>query len=447
MNQKQIIEVVADLAPKAQSQLSACNDIDEQLSSRALLSLMEKQGFHTRKTDLKRLSRSPILRLIVEQMAQQVVVEAISSTDGNDTTEHWRSWDTNGMPSRQYSLFDAAFRYGESYTLMSPGRAEGEERAIIRAYSPRRLYVVWADDDNAQYPLYGLVRRETKGRETLWELVDEEASYWVGSDESGAFFYIDEYLHDIGQVPIVRFNNTLPIDFDQRSEGEPERYGVVSDRYEKTTHDRLLIQHNNSWRVIVATGLEEPGSTEEENRLKAKFRHDDVLLAGEGVDFKSLPETMLDGMIRAAEADQEMLAAISQTPLWALNGGKMVNLSADALVESRAMARQKIQQRKRINGRSVCATLRLTAHIEGRAEDAADYSLTTIWEDLESQAMSAAADALGKIATTLEVPPQLLWDLIPGISKTRADQWRKDAQEFPTDANRLVDVVDRHLRG
>jgi hypothetical protein len=129
--------------------------------------------------------------------------------------------------------------------------------------------------------------------------------------------------------------------------------------------------------------------------------------------------------------------------VWALNGGQLVNLSADALTEARSMSRLKVQSKQRAMGRSAAQNLRLAAHIEGRADDAADFSLRMQWADIEARSMAQAADALGKIATQLGVPVQMLWELIPGVTKTKVEEWREYAADHPSDTARLADALER----
>src|SRR5690606_41984985 len=66
-----------------------------------------------------------------------------------------------------------------------------------------------------------------------------------------------------------------------------------------------------------------------------QLRHGDILVSDSpDTKFGALPETPLDGFIRAAQWDVETLASISQTPTYELTG-QLVNLSADALVAAR----------------------------------------------------------------------------------------------------------------
>lgn len=58
------------------------------------------------------------------------------------------------------------------------------------------------------------------------------------------------------------------------------------------------------------------------------------------------------------------------------------------------------------------------------------------------RSLSAAADALGKIASQLGVPPQELWQLIPGITKTTVDVWKEAAKDGDS-LGKIADLLDK----
>lgn len=447
MNQSDVLALIGDqLAEQARLERARLDDIDKWLSTDNPVEVFRRAHSDpaSEKEQLAKLSYTPILRLVVEETAQQMVLEGVYSS-GRDTSALWEPWERNGMPSRQGALFNASIGYGLAYTQILPGMIPGErvDRAAIRAVSPRDLYVVYADVVDDEWPMYGLRTIDQPHGVKHYRLIDDEAVYYVVRDETGGLRFIEERRHDVGVCPIVRWANGL--DLEARTPGEVEKHQVVARRYNKTTYDRLLIQHHNSWRIKTATGLEDPGSIEEQERQKALLRHEDILTGGEGVSFGSLPETTLDGIIKAGDVDRDTLAAMSQTPVWALNGGQLVNLAADALTEARSMSRLKVQEKQRGMGRSAAQTLRLAAHIENREQDAADFGLKMMWADIESRSLAQAADALGKIAQQLKVPVEMLWDQIPGIAKTTADDWRRYAQEHPSADVQVAQALSRNL--
>lgn len=449
MKQSDVIQLLGDdLIPRSQVERQRLDGIDKWLSTDNPVEQFRLT--HAKPDDekdqLARLAYTPILRLIVEQCAQQMILEGVHSP-GRKTAALWAPWERNGMPSRQGALFNAALGYGLAYTQILPGMVPGDpaDRAKITALSPRDMFVVYGDVVDDEWPMYGL-RTIPQGRSTAhYRLIDEEKVYYVSRDETGGLTFIEERIHGVGATPIVRWANGL--DLEARTPGEVEKYENDAKRLTKTTHDRLLIQHNNSWRIKTATGLEDPGSTEEAERTKALLRHSDIMTGGEGVQFGSLPETTLDGILKAGDADRDTIAALSQTPVWAINGGQLVNLSADALAEARSMSRLKVQEKQRGLGRPAAQTLRISAHIEGREEDASDFRLRMVWADIESRSLGQAADALGKIATQLGVPVEMLWDEIPGISKTKADEWRTYAEAHPSGDAAVAAALERSIGG
>lgn len=451
MTPANIIELVQDeLIPASQKERRRLDDIDQWLSTDNPLEAVRREGkrFNAEKAALTRLSYTPILRLIVDECAQQMDLEGCYS-GGRDMTAMFLPWERNGLPTKQGPLWRAAIGYGYSYTLTTPGFLPGQngDFAAIRAYSPREMFALYGDVVEDEWPLYALRtitgqrKPGTAEQATAYRFIDEEAEHFLGVEENGRLVYIEARPHGVGVTPLVRWCNDS--DLEGRSPGDVERFKVPAERLLKTTEDRLLIQHHNSWRVKYATGLDDPGSPEAAERQKVRLAHEDMLTGGDGVSFGSLPETTMDGIIRAGETDLDTLAALSQTPSWTLRGGDMVNLAADAISEARSTARLKVRAKKRAMGRAAAQNLRLAAHVEGRADDAADFGLRMQWADIESRSMSQAADALGKMADQLGVPPTLLWEMIPGISSTKAAEWRAYAEEHPSEDARMARAIER----
>lgn len=383
---------------------------------------------------LAKLSETPWLMLVVNTLAQQLVCETVRSSEVQDVDAIWRPWLRNRMTSRQRAIHKAAVGYGYAYTSVVPG----DTGAVIRGYSPREMFAVYQDAVVDEYPMFVIRKRDNH-----YLVYDEVAVYTLGM-EDGRLEYITHDIHGVGVSPIIRYSND--IDLEARTQGEVEPYIGVAKRINQTTNDRLLIQHHNSWKVRTATGLNDEGSAEDKAKEKLRLAQDDILVGGEGVAFGTLAETSVEPLTRAAEADVGTLAAVSQTPAHALTGN-MINLSADAITEARAMLDTKAGQRKLAFGDSHAQTLRLAAHIEGRERDAADFTIQMQWADLESRSMSQAADALGKMATMLGIPPEMLWDRIPTVTAQEAALWRKYREENPSPELVLAESLRRQSNG
>ena len=384
--------------------------------------------------NLAKISETPFLSLVVTTVAQQLVAEAFRSSRSIDTSALTLPWLRNRMFSRQRAIYRAALAYGYSYATGMPG----DSGAVLRGRSPRDLYAVYGDVVEDEYPLYYLL---VKGNHRY--VVDEEAIHILG-DDNGRLEYIEPRIHGIGVAPAVRYSNQ--IDLEGRTPGEVEPYIQTAERIHKDTYDRMLVQHFNSWKVRTATGLDMPTDEVDREKVKLLLRQNDILTGEAGVTFGTLDETSPDGLIKATEADIKILAVVSQTPVHALTGD-MVNLSAEAIAEARAMADLKVHERKVGFGDSNEQLLRLAAHIEGRQEDAADFTIRTDWADLQSRSMNQAADALGKMATMLKVPVELLWDRIPSVTPEIAKAWLEYKQAHPSAEEQMAAALNSQSNG
>lgn len=383
---------------------------------------------------LRDLAETPWLNLVVTTVAQQIVGELVRSSETDDVDAVWRPWLRNRMPSRQRAIHRSALAYGYAYTTVMPG----DSGAVIRGYSPRDMYAVYADPVEDEYPMYYL---RVRGDHRI--VVDEEAVYTLGL-EDGKLKFIDYQVHGVGVCPAIRYSNQ--IDLEGRTPGEVEPFIPIAQRINKTTFDRLLIQHHSSWKIRTATGLDMPTDPAERERVKMLLRQGDILTGEEGVQFGTLDETSPEGLIKSGEADVETLAAVSQTPAHALTG-KMINLSADAIMEARSMLDLKAGERKVGFGDSHVQTLRLSSHVEGRERDANDFTLTMDFADLGSRSMNQAADALGKMAASLGIPVEKLWDRIPGVTPDIAKAWLAYKKANPTADEQLAAAINTQSNG
>ena len=379
------------------------------------------------KATLRELAHTSLLELVVEYSAQQLVVEGVSA-DSEDLPEMWAPFEKNGLMSKQGSLFADTLRYGATYGLVLPGEdTNGEAHAYMRGFSPKYFGAIYGDLVDDEFPRWAY-RKIPQGRNTHWRLYDEQAEYFL-SEEDGRLRLLEVREHGLGVCPVVRL--TCNADLEGHVMGEPLRFKRDAERHDKTVYDRLSIQHYNSWRVRTATKLDENVSSEDREKFKLKLAHDDILVGDGDTEFGTLDQTDLGPMTSAQEADRDLLAAVSQTPVWAFNGGSMVNLSADALIEAKSGNRQKVWNIQRGLNRPLCSWLRLAARAEGRTEDASRFDLSINWADVGSQTLSAAADALGKIAN-LGVPVEMLWDMIPGVTHQQVQDWRAYAEAHPS---------------
>lgn len=439
MKKDDVLSLVMDeLLPQHDTEHRKLKRIDLWLRNKPEMPRLPRKATREHKA-LQEMAKDPYLALVVTTIVQTLDAERIysSNLDKDALAEAWLPWQRNGMEARQVPLYRDAYGLGLSYTRVLPG----DLGAVITARSPLNTYAVYQDPANDEFPMYVLeVDGEEGARRRSFSLWDEEAQHML-SFEDGKIAYLEPREHTVGVSPFIRYAPYL--DLLGRAPGGIEPLLPVAAKINKTSYDRLLAQHFNSWRVRTATNLDESVSGEEAQQRKMKLAQDDILTGGEGVQFGTLPETNLEHFIKAKEDDVEELAATSQTPITAF--AKLINVSADGLVEARASLNAKRDEHKKAFGLSHVQTLRLAAHVEGRSEHAEDFTMRIGWADTDARTMNQAVDALGKAAQMLDVPAELLWDLIPGIDFTTAESWRKYADENPTAQDRLAEAYTRQI--
>lgn len=387
------------------------------------------------------LSRTPWLRLVVDNVVQAMYVDAIYSSRGK-SAELWGLWAANGLQSLQVSAHRAMVAYGHCYALVSRAVRHGDRSARARFFSPKAMAVEFDDSGVDALPSAAL---ELVGRER-WilrvpgeEIRLERHDPVTSSTEMQGLVITSRASTGLPYVPVVRFANQL--DLDGRVIGEVEPFIPTAQRINKTSYDRLLAQHFNSWKVKTATGLELPtemgadGEPTEQvdqlaaEQLKTKLAQDDILVAEDPeTKFGTLDATALDPFVNSWRSDIEALAAATQTPAHALTG-QLVNLSAEALAAARAPLTQKVYERQMNAGVSYSRVLQLMAEAAGMRDLAADDRVRVTWQDMEVRSLSQAADALGKIAAGLKVPVRALWHLVPGVEATEIEEWERLADE------------------
>jgi hypothetical protein len=374
--------------------------------------------------ELRDRSLTPWLKRIVNSVAQALYVEGYKRSDSPDNAASWAAWQANGLDSRQVAVHRSAIAHGLSYVTIVPG----DPVPVIRGKSARRMVAFYEDIAEDDWPEYAIEVESVTATRVRISLYDEEAIYTLEADDplgTNLAFKTAE-LHGAGECPVVRFANQL--DLDGRAEGEVEPYIDMASRIDQDTFDRLVVQRFGSWLVRYIAGMAKPETDAEARAKRLELRVEDILIA-EDVDtkFGTLPATPLDGYIKARESDIRDLATISQTPADELLGD-VVNLSAEAITASRTGFTHKLEERKHGFGESWEQVLRMSALLDGDAAGAQDFEAQVVWRDMESRSLSQAADALGKLATMLGIPVELLWEKIPGFTQQDVDR-AKDLRE------------------
>lgn len=382
-------------------------------------------------TEYKQLvdrSQTPWLGLVVTTVAQALYVEGYRSSGASEDAPAWSIWQANGMDARQIAVHRAALAYGLAYTVVTPGvDFTGQSMPQIRGLSPRRCIAFYADPAADDWPTYAL-RAEPAvingGRGQILRLYDDELVWRFHVDESERPEYVTYEEHETGVCPVIRYANQL--DLEGRTPGEVEPFIPIAGRIDQTTFDRLVVQRFSSWVVRTIAGMSRPEgmSQEEYERKRLTLKVEDLLVADDpDTKFGSLPATPMAGFVEAKDADIRDLAAVSQTPPHHLLG-QMANLSAEALAAAEAATNRKVEERKHSFGESHEQTLRCASLVAGDIEGARDVAAQVRWRDMESRSLAQVADALGKLAQSLKVPVEMLWEKVPGFTDQDVERAR-----------------------
>lgn len=370
-----------------------------------------------------------LTQLIVNTMTQRLVVDGFRPS--NQTMENapqWEWWQANGLDARQKALYDESAKHGYSGCMVLPG----DPVPVMKPVSPREWWIGFEDysDDWAFLGLKQPGRRLNEivmplDADQTWHVLDERARYVVRYSTAGDVAVEQETVHNLGHVPIVPFRNSWNLT--RYPDGEIEPVIAIQDRLNQTVFDLLVAQTYSAAPQKWATGMVLP--TDERGQpivdLRA-FAKSLWVTSDEGAKFGSLPEANLGNIVRAIEQSLRMYGLMSQTPPHYLLGD-LVNLSAEALLAADTSLAKKVQNHQVLYGEAWEQTFRLAGVAAGDATAATDMEAQVWWRDTEPRSIAQQVDALGKMATMLQIPPSALWEKVPGTTGSDLMLWRTEA--------------------
>jgi hypothetical protein len=392
---------------------------------------------------MARIARVNFTPIIVDSLSQSLFVDGFRGKSNDaENADVWRIWQANKLDARQTGIHRAALAYGTAYAVVTPG----EPVAVIRGVSPRHMTAMYGEDPD--WPIFAL---ERFGKGT-WRLYDETAVYFLasGKNDDGKFEFIEAREHGaiaggVPVTPVVRYIDEDDLDDGDEASAEmgdrswdpmPTRGQIapmtsLQDQVDLTTFGLLVAQHYSAFRQRYVIGWV---PEDEAQRMKASasqlWTFEDAAdgsaaaAAGEGIKVGEFGQTDLGGYIESREASLRHAATLSQTPVHELLG-ELVNLSAEALAAAENGHERKVDERKTLFGESHEQTLRLAGELSSISvpDDA-----QVVWRDTSARTFAATVDALGKLVTMLGVPPQELWQKIPGVTQQDVERWRAEAQ-------------------
>lgn len=392
-------------------------------------------------------ARVNILPLVVTVVAQNMYVDGYRPAGSDENAEPWKIWQANRMDARQHGIHRSVLTYGAAYSVVMPGKPV----PVITPFSPRRMTALYADPVNDEWPIFGVEDRlenTKKGPRRVVRVYDDQARYTLVGKPDGSQLQPDvgDWVmeHGLGVCPIVRYVNVQDLDGDGVI-GEVEPLIEAQDQLNMTTFNLLMAQLYTAFRQRWVTGMAPPLDSAGNPMEPFKSRVDGLFVAEDAdTKFGEFGQTDLKGYLDSRESTIRHIATLSQVPPYHLLG-QMVNLSAEALAAARDGLDRKTDERESLCGESHEQTLRLAGLASGDSVAWEDTAAQVVWRDTSARSLAQTVDALGKLVTMLGVPPQELWERVPGVTQTDVERWKKAASEGDAMA-RLNGIIDKQMQ-
>lgn len=372
---------------------------------------------------LARASRVNVMPIVVNSLVQSLYVDGFRANDDEEELKVWKAWQANRMDRHQMGIHRATAGFGRSYVTVTPGSGD---IPVIKGYSPRRMTALYGEDPH--WPVYAL-SDELNG---AWRLWDDEAIYFLSRD-SGKFTFLEARPHNAPVTPVIRHVDEEDLDVDD--EVKPESAGTshltigqvgplepLQDQIDITTLGLQVAQNAGAFRQRYAVGW--VAETEEEQLKASAAKLWTIDEDPSEVTIGEFGQTALDGYIESREASIRHAAALSQTPLHEF--ATLIQMSAEALAAAEAGKDRKVEERQSLSGESHEQEFWLMGQYMNVdvPEDA-----QVVWRETSARSFASTVDGLGKLATMLGVPPQELWEKIPGVNKSDVDRWKQISEQ------------------
>ena len=408
-------------------------------------------------------ARFNVLPLVVKFDTQDLAVSGYRSMGANgrppslDNSPVWdKVWQPNRLDARQRQVHRSAVTYGAGYASVLPG----DPGPVISLWSPWRMTALYADEVNDEWPVYAMSVNQPDvlangryllddatagalGGEVLVKVYDATHIYTMTVDarnKGAAGTLTDVADHGLQVCPVVRFWDP---DEDGCSPGRVEPLIPVQRQINQTTFGLLMTQQFQSFRQRWATGM----AIEVDDDGKPTQPWNAAVSAvwqNESPDgrFGDFAETSLDGYLTSRDKALLFVTSTSQIPPHNMVvGNAIANISAEALAALQSAHDHNTEDTQTQLGESWEQTLRLAALAAGDQDGWVDTSAQVVWADRTPRSLAQIADALGKLATLLEIPVEALWERIPGVTDQDIERWKvmREQQSPMTELRAMLD--------
>lgn len=389
--------------------------------------------------ELARVSETNYLPLLVKTFSQVMKVDGYQTVDAEGFESPWAWWQRNRMDSRQTGLTRSAISYGAAYATALPGTyGRGLPGAAISLYSPRQMTSLYQDPEADEWPMLAVAVDESGDGSQIVTLFDEECRYRFGVQGSrrrglftdaatiplgtGSLTFLDFEAHDLGVAPVIRYR-------DRNLLGGEEQYGIVEplmqvqERINETTFEMLVAQYFQAFKQRYVLGWVPKDETEVFKSGAGKMWYLDEDPAE--VKIGELEGGSPQPYIEPRNSALRDFAAIGQVPVQSLGIDGISNISDATLAGLEAAKNREGGEIMTSLGESHEQLFRLCALIDGNVAAADDYNSEVRWRNFEARSFAQTVDGLGKLATMLGLPADILVEDVPGYTGQKLERVRE----------------------
>lgn len=414
------------------------------------------RGVNKEYKELQEMAVAPWLRLVAKAPVQRVRVDGFRRDEKSapDMAVWTNYWLPNRMQSRQRIVYLDAVKHGRG--VISVGRnPQNLKQPRINVESPSNVLVVY-DDYDVFTPKWAVKTWENSEKnEYDVKTVVTNAVVYTDSEwaryrkvDFGQWEYRTGGRNPLGRVPFVEFAPELD------SLGNPQSMirplFPMQRAIDTIRFDLLLAGQFAAYRQRGVTGFDpvlrdDKGQIVWQENPDGSIRTDgngqpmplladlgspgvDRLLVFPGHDTKiwDLPESNLNNYVITIKMLVQQMAAIAQVPPQYLLGD-MANLSGDALDAAESTLGSLSNDIKTSFGTSLSETV-LLADIAAGSPNGKELATEAIFGDTISRSFGVVVDGITKLITT-GLPQRAAWEMIPGATQTKVNQWVKWADE------------------
>ena len=407
---------------------------------------------------LARKSQTNFLPLVLDIFSQSLKVDNYLS--GDSTPSVWEWWQRNKMDARQTGIHRTALHYGVSYATVLPAMNPRvtEPAAYIRGVSPRMMTALYGErlewDPRVDAPVdddWPIMALEMNG--SMIRFYDEERVHFIGAKNvpqsalgwrqysywtAANFDYIESRAHGVGVCPIVRFEDRNLLDGEQELRGVVEPLLTVQKRIDETTFEMMVAQYYSAFvqRYVMGWMPENQAQALKQAVSDTWFFKDKEVKVGQ------FDAADLKGYLESGASAKRDLASLGQVPAQNLGIDGISNISEATLAGLEASKDRKESEIKTSLGESHEQVLRTAAYITGNTEEAADFASEVKWQDMTARTFAQVVDGLGKLKEMLNIPEEVLWEDVPGWTRSKVDRAMQAAERM-----RRRDSVNAALQG